>query len=44
VLQAARDLSERTIHFHFSDVNSKLGAANRAEAVAVELQRKLLPP
>ena len=35
-------LSERTIHFHFSNVNSKLGAANRAEAVALALHRQLL--
>ena len=37
-------LSERAIDFRFSNVNSKLGAANRAEGVTVALQRKLLPP
>ena len=36
------EISERTIHFHFSNVNSKLGAANRVEAIALALQNKLL--
>ncbi len=35
-------ISERTIQFHFSNVNSKLGTANRAEAIAHALQRHML--
>jgi two-component system response regulator DesR len=28
-------IAERTVHFHFSIIMSKLGAANRHEAVAI---------
>ena len=35
-------ISERTTQFHFSNANSKLGATNRAGAIALALQRQLL--
>lgn len=37
------NISERTVHFHFSNINSKLEAANRSEAVAIAIQKGLLP-
>jgi len=35
-------LSERTVQFHFSNSLSKLGAANRHEAVAIAVSRGLI--
>jgi DNA-binding NarL/FixJ family response regulator len=42
--QIARELSisERTVKFHAASINRKLGAENRAQAVAVAAQRGLL--
>lgn len=37
-------VSENTVKTHMSRVLSKLGARSRAEAIAVALQRKLVPP
>lgn len=35
-------IAERTVQFHFSNVLSKLGAANRQEAVAIAIARGLI--
>ncbi len=36
------DIRARTVQFHFDRVRSKLGAANRQEAIAIAVQRNLL--
>jgi DNA-binding NarL/FixJ family response regulator len=41
-IAAALSISEHTVKFHVSAVYGKLGAANRAEAVALGLQRGLV--
>lgn len=35
-------ISERTVRFHFANVRRRLGAANRAQAVAIATGRRLL--
>jgi DNA-binding NarL/FixJ family response regulator len=42
--QIARDLAitERTIKFHMTSIFNKLGADNRAQAIAIAAQRSLL--
>ena len=37
-------LVERTVNFHFSNILSKLGAANRGEAIALAITRGLVVP
>ena len=37
------DISERTVKFHVANLCRKLGANTRAHAVAIALQRGLLP-
>jgi NarL family two-component system response regulator LiaR len=36
-------VSRSTVRFHVSNILSKLGAANRAEATALAVQHKLVP-
>ena len=36
------EISERTVQFHLDAVRTKLGAANRQEAVALGMQRGLV--
>jgi len=36
------DISERTVRFHLDSVRTKLGAANRQEAVAMGMQLGLV--
>ena len=35
-------ITERTVHFHFGNIFSKLAAANRAEAIATALARGMI--
>ena len=39
----ALGVSERTVKFHITSIFHKLGADNRAQAVALAVQRGLLP-
>lgn len=41
-IAAALAITERTVKFHLASVFNKLGADNRAQAVAVAIQRRLL--
>lgn len=36
------DIRSRTVQFHFDSIRSKLGAANRQEAIAIAVRRNLL--
>lgn len=42
-IAARLGIRERTVKFHISSIYSKLGAANRAEAVRIGLRRGLIP-
>jgi DNA-binding NarL/FixJ family response regulator len=43
-IAAALSISERTVKFHVNSIFHKLGADNRAQAVALAAQRGLLAP
>jgi LuxR family transcriptional activator of bioluminescence operon len=35
-------IAERTVHFHFANIVSKLGALNRAEAITIAVMKGLI--
>jgi DNA-binding CsgD family transcriptional regulator len=42
-IAAKLEISSRTVQFHFDSIRSKLGAANRQEAVALAVQGGVIP-
>ena len=35
-------LAERTVNYHFCNIVTKLAAANRAEAIAIAMERRMI--